>query len=50
MNIKYITMNYNEKNKNIKMLLRYSVRYKDIILAYAYTEHIGIFTEELFYV
>ena len=41
---------YNEKNKYIKIHLRYSIKYKDNILAYAYIEHIGIFMKEELYV
>ena len=40
---------YNYKNNYIKIHIRYSRRYKDNVLAYASTEHIGIFLNEELY-
>ena len=40
---------YNYKNNYIKIHFRYSVKYKENVAAYAYTEHIGIFLQEDLY-
>ena len=40
---------YDYKNNYLKLHIRYSQQYKSNILAYAYTEHIGIFKENEIY-
>ena len=40
---------YNYKNNYIKINIRYSMKYKQNVAAYAYKEHIGIFLEEDLY-